>query len=134
AAVLALVSVAVLVYNKAFQPTVNVTLRTDSVGNMLQDGSDVKYHGVPIGRVEAINPTPTGAKVALALEPDIAADLSTATVARLLPKTMFGERYVALLEPEGGAGKTGLSTGAVIHQDSSREAAELQEVLDQLLP
>lgn len=54
-------------------------------------------------------------------------------VARLLPKTMFGERYVALVVPPQPSSST-LRAGDVIRQDASAEAAELQQVLDAMLP
>lgn len=137
AVVVALIGVAVLVYNKAFTSSVEVTLMTSSLGNQLQEGSDVQVNGVDVGRVTAIHPRPGGAKVGLAIEPAVAEDLAPRTVARLLPKTLFGERYVSLIEPDDDVADEaggGLSDGAVIHQDHSAEAVALQQVFNQLLP
>ena len=52
--------------------------------------------------------------------------------ARLLPKTLFGERYVALQLPETSAGP--IKAGDVIPQDRSSAAIELQKVLDDVMP
>ncbi|WP_164478006.1 MCE family protein [Nocardioides pantholopis] len=128
----ALVLGALLVYDRTFVDSVEVTLAVDDLGNALQEGSDVKLNGVPVGRVEGVRATGSGADVALALEPDAAESLAPGTVARLLPKTLFGERYVALLPPENGSG--GLSEGDTIQQDASSEAVALDAVLDELLP
>lgn len=133
ALVLAMVAVAVLVFNKAFDDTVDVTLETGVVGSSLQEGSDVKVNGVPVGRVSDITSTADGADLTLALDPDAAKALSSDTTARLLPKTLFGERYVKLSAP--GAGPAGgLESGDVIGQDESQEARELQQLFDELLP
>lgn len=125
--------VAYLSYNRVLIPHRDVILRTDVVGNALQVGSDVKLHGVPVGTVTKISATDEGADLRLALDPDTLDKVPDNAVARLLPKTMFGERYVALVVPPQPSSST-LQAGDVIHQDASAEAAELQQVLDALLP
>jgi phospholipid/cholesterol/gamma-HCH transport system substrate-binding protein len=141
-----------LFYNQVFTDRSDITLVTGTVGNALQDGSDVKLDGVPVGTVTDIEPRDGGAELTLALEPDALDQLPVDTTARLLPKTLFGERYVALIVPEGGdsgvvtgaaaasstsgmvaAGDT-LEPGDTITQDGSAEAVELEEVFDELLP
>lgn len=136
-------TVAYLSYSRALVPAEKVILRTDVVGNALQVGSDVKYRGVPIGRVARIEATDAGADLRLDLDPEAMEQVPGNVAARLLPKTMFGERYVALVVPAptsglsavgtGGSGAT-LKAGAVIRQDASAEAAELQQVFDEMLP
>ena len=121
-----------LFYDQAFASRSEVRLTTGTLGNALQKGSDVKLHGVPVGTVTGIEPRPGGATLTLALHPDVLRELSADTTARLLPKTLFGERYVALLPARATTAR--LDPGATIHQDSSDEAVELEQVLDQLLP
>lgn len=125
--------VAYLSYHRVLVPHRDVTLETDVVGNALQVGSDVKLNGVPIGSVAKISATDAGADLTLALDPGSLHKMPQNVVARLLPKTMFGERYVALVKPPLPSSTT-LRTGDVIHQDDSAEAAELQQVLDAMLP
>jgi phospholipid/cholesterol/gamma-HCH transport system substrate-binding protein len=125
--------VAYLSYSRALIPHRDVTLSTDVVGNALQVGSDVKLNGVPVGSVTEISATDDGADLRLALDPATLDKVPDNVVARLLPKTMFGERYVALVLPPDPSSST-LQAGDVIHQDASAEAAELQQVLDELLP
>ncbi len=125
--------VAYLSYSRALIPHRDVTLSTDVVGNALQVGSDVKLNGVPVGSVTEISATDDGADLRLALDPATLDKVPDNVVARLLPKTMFGERYVALVLPPDPSSST-LRAGDVIHQDASAEAAELQQVLDELLP
>lgn len=132
AVVAALLGVAVAAYDRTFVSSTDVTLHAGTVGNALQTGSDVKLHGVPVGRVSSVEPRSGGAAVTLALDPDTASTLPRDTTARLLPKTLFGERYVSLITSTGPA--TGLERGDIIDQDSSDEAVELDEVFDELLP
>ncbi|WP_300682076.1 MCE family protein [Nocardioides sp.] len=127
-------AVAYLSYNRVLIPHDDITLRTDVVGNALQVGSDVKFHGVPVGQISKITSTAEGADLTLAIDPSTMKLLPENVVARLLPKTMFGERYVALTEPSVGTTTAVLHAGDVIHQDASAEAAELQQVFDALLP
>lgn len=129
---LALVVASLALYNKSFADSVDVTLEADTIGSALTKGSDVKVSGVPVGRVSAITPTADGARLTLALDPETAKTLPRATSARLLPKTLFGERYVVLL-PSGTGGR-GLSDGDTIQQDRSVEAVELEKLFDKLLP
>ncbi|MCL8250083.1 MCE family protein [Aeromicrobium fastidiosum] len=130
---LALLAVAVLAYDRAFVSSTDVDLRTGPVGNALQKGSDVKLNGVPVGTVAKVSSDADGAVVELALEPGTAEQLPRDTTARLLPKTLFGERYVSLVTP-AAATDTGLSSGDVIQQDTSDESVELEQVFDELLP
>lgn len=133
--VLAFLAAVVLIYDKAFSNTAPITLTTSSMGNALQKGSDVKYHGVPVGTVASVAPSRTGARLTLDLDPSILKQLPADTTALLLPKTLFGERYVDLVAPSSGSGAAGgLRSGAVIAQDSSDEAVQLQDVFDKLLP
>lgn len=135
ALVLAILAGTWLAYNQVFTDRAEITLTTGTLGNALLEGSDVKLNGVPVGTVDKIEPRDGGATLTLALQPDVLDDLSTTTTARLLPKTLFGERYVALMVPST-AGKRGdtLEAGDTIAQDASSAAVELEEVFDQLLP
>ncbi len=130
--VAAFVLVAVLVYQRTFVASTDIQLSTGKLGNALQTGSDVKLRGVPVGVVTEIDPAPDGATLTLSLDPDTSETLPQNTTARLLPKTLFGERYVSLVTPVGG--ETGLSNGDEIVQDSSDEAVELEQLFDELLP
>lgn len=126
--------VAMAAYNKTFVSTTNIKLSTGTIGNALQKGSDVKLNGVPVGTVKKVDTSPDGATLTLALEPSAAKKLPTDTTARLLPKTLFGERFVSLIVPEGTSDTSNLQAGDTIVQDTSDQAVELEEVFDELLP
>jgi virulence factor Mce-like protein len=133
-AVLALLlGLAVATYNKAFTDVALVTLETDSVGNQLQEASDVKVRGVIVGEVREVAAGGEGATIELAIRPEHLDRIPKDVSARLLPKTLFGERFVALQVPEGAGGER-LEAGDVIPQDRTENAIELQRVIDDLLP
>ncbi|MCT2587244.1 MCE family protein [Actinophytocola sp. S1-96] len=129
----ALVGLSVAVYNKAFSPVVRVTLSTDEVGNQLDVRGDVKVRGLLVGEIREITPTAQGAELQLALDPDKVDVIPRNVSARFIPKTLFGDRYVALQIPEDPVEAT-LSEGDRIEQDRSAPAVELSQALDHLLP
>jgi phospholipid/cholesterol/gamma-HCH transport system substrate-binding protein len=132
-AVIALfLSVTVAMYNDAFTEVVKVTLKTDRVGNQLLVDSDVKVRGMVVGQVKAIRTSGDGAELDLALDPEQVRHIPANVSARLLPKTLFGERYVNLVVP--AERQDPLAEGDVIEQDRSSGAIELERVLDDLMP
>ncbi|MFC4147372.1 MCE family protein [Micromonospora mangrovi] len=123
----------VLQYRKAFTPVAWVTLHAGRSGLQLTPGADVKVRGVVVGEVRSVGSDGTGATLRLALDPATTPRIPADVTARLLPKTLFGERYVELVPPAGGTAAP-IRDGAVITQDRSRTAVELERVLDQALP
>ncbi|MER5388532.1 MCE family protein [Saccharopolyspora sp. NPDC002686] len=123
----------IAVYRKAFTSVVAVSLETDRVGNQMRVGADVKARGVVVGEVRGVRAVGDHAVLDLALKPDQAELIPASASARLLPKTLFGERYVSLQIPEN-AGSQVLADGDVIPQDRSGSAIEVEKVLDELLP
>ncbi|MFD9961487.1 MCE family protein [Amycolatopsis sp. NPDC058986] len=124
---------AVAVYNKDFERVELVTLKTDRVGNQLAPPAEVKVKGVPFGEVRAVRSSAAGAEIDLAIDPAKIDQLPRNVSARLLPKTVFGERYVNLVLPDQPTGGP-LRSGDVIVQDHSANAIELERVLGDLLP
>lgn len=128
-----LLGLSVAMFQKRFTPVVLVDLMTDRVGNQLQTLSDVKVRGLIVGEVRAIERVGDGARVRLALQPDQVGAIPQDVSARLLPKTLFGERYVDLVVPPNPA-RQSLREGDVIPQDRSSVAIELEQVFSNLLP
>lgn len=127
-------AVTITKFNKGFTTFTDVVLKTDSAGNALPQNADVKARGVLVGEVRNIEQGPDGSvNVTLGLMPSMAEQISPESTARILPKTLFGERYVALQVPTTGA-DGGLRAGSVIETDRSGNAREVQDLLDELLP
>jgi virulence factor Mce-like protein len=126
------IALTLAVYNKAFTPVTLVKLETDRVGSQLRTGGDVKVRGMLVGEVRSVLAKGDHAELELALDPDKTHVIPRNVSARLLPKTLFGERYVALQLPENE--ERPIEAGDVIPQDRSSAAIELQKVLDDVMP
>ncbi len=130
-----LIGLSIASYQKAFTPWLDVTLQADRIGNQLTQGADVKARGVIVGEVRSVEATDDGTELRLRLDPDKATLVPQGTAARILPTTLFGEKFVALVfDDPAGPGEPSLSDGDVIAQDRSSTARETSEALDSLLP
>lgn len=128
-----LLALTVALYNKAFTPVTEVTVKAERAGLQLLPYSDVKVRGLIVGEVRSTDATAQGATLHLALDPGKAKMIPRNVQARLLPKTLFGEKYVDLQIP-AQPGPLGLREGTVIPQDRSQAAVEIDKLLNDLLP
>ncbi|MFD4259878.1 MCE family protein [Streptomyces sp. NPDC058534] len=128
-----LIWLAVAVYDKEFTDSDPVVVETGSAGNQMHPGAEVKLRGVVVGEVRAIDATGAGARLTLAMKPGSLDHVPSDVRAQMLPTTLFGERFVALVPPENPSAEP-LAAGAVVPQDRSANAIELQQVLDNVLP
>jgi phospholipid/cholesterol/gamma-HCH transport system substrate-binding protein len=136
AAILAgLVGVSVAAYQHAFDDHVTVTVRARDAGQQLNVGGDVRMNGAIVGRVSGVETDPgePGALVSLQIDRDAAERIPGDTVVRILPTTLFGQKYVELRSSSTVSGG-GLSDGDSLAEDRSAEAVELTDVLDDLDP
>ncbi|MFJ4554826.1 MCE family protein [Streptomyces massasporeus] len=129
-----LLSLAVAVYQQAFTPVVHVTLEAGSLGNQLDPRADVKLRGLLVGEVRSVRADGEKATLDLALGPEHVASIPSDVHARLLPKTLFGEKYVDLVAPRGSSAVRPLRAGDVITQDRTRVGMEVQQLMNDLLP
>jgi phospholipid/cholesterol/gamma-HCH transport system substrate-binding protein len=127
------VGLSVAAFQKRFTPVVLVTLKSERIGNQLQNASDVKIRGLIVGEVRSITSTGDGASIEMALQPEQVAGIPVNVSARILPKTLFGERFVELVIPTAPSA-TAIAAGDTIGQDRSTVAIELEQVFDNLLP
>jgi phospholipid/cholesterol/gamma-HCH transport system substrate-binding protein len=119
------------VFTKKFVDYVPVTLKTSKIGLQLPTLADVKIRGVIVGDVREMSSTGDGATLSLAIDPDRADIIPANATARILPKTLFGEKYVALQVPEQPSSDS-ISAGDVINE--SEVAIEVEKVLSDLYP
>jgi phospholipid/cholesterol/gamma-HCH transport system substrate-binding protein len=130
--VAALVWLSIAMFNQQFTSTTPVSMHISRAGLQLLPGSDVKVRGIIVGSVESITSNGDGADIKLRLQPDKAKRIPANVSARLVPKTIFGEKYVDLELPSHPAGV--LTKGAVIPEDRTTPALEINKALDDLLP
>ncbi len=133
-AFLALVVLAVYmtyaVFTKKFSDYDEVTLESSKIGLSLPTRADVKIRGVIVGEVLDVNTDGDGAKLTLGLYPETSDTIPANTSGLILPKTLFGEKYVALQVPKSPDGS--IEAGDTIPQ--AKVALELEEVLNDLYP
>ncbi|TIC79949.1 MCE family protein [Nocardioides sp. GY 10127] len=113
-----------------FRDYTTVTLRTTHAGLQLPRRGDVKIRGVIVGEVMSFDVTSEGVDVELGLFPDATSEIPANVSAYIVPKTLFGEKYVSLQSPDDPAGP--IQAGDVITQ--TRLSTEVEEVLDDLYP
>src|SRR4051812_42634642 len=99
AVAVALVALSIMQFNQVFTPADHVTVHISRAGLQLLPGSDVKERGIIVGSVDTISSTGDGADITLRLKPSAAAQIPDNVHVRLLPKTLFGEKYVDLVPP-----------------------------------
>jgi phospholipid/cholesterol/gamma-HCH transport system substrate-binding protein len=122
----------VAIYADVFSDDPRVSMRAGQIGNQMQRDADVKLRGIIVGRVTSITSDGGGARLELAMDPATLDRIPKNVTANLLPKTLFGERYVNLVLPSAPSGKLG--GGDEIKQDTSASSIEMERVLNDLLP
>jgi len=122
------------VFTKQFADYEEVTLRSSTLGLQLPIRGDVKVRGVIVGEVLDYEPTEDGAEIVLGLYPDEVDTIPPDVTGSIIPKTLFGEKYVSLVIPEGSApsDERHIEAGDVIEQ--TKTATEVEAVLNDLYP
>jgi phospholipid/cholesterol/gamma-HCH transport system substrate-binding protein len=118
-------------FTQKFVDIVPVTLRTSRIGLQLQELADVKIRGVIVGEVRDMTTRGRTAVLDLALDPTEVDTIPANVSALILPKTLFGQKYVALQMPQHPTSDT-LSSGDVI--EDTNPPLELEKVLSDLYP
>ncbi|NGN65969.1 MCE family protein [Streptomyces sp. A7024] len=129
-----LIWLSLAVYDKEFRDSDTVIVETATVGSEMNPHADVKLRGVVIGEVTKIDTDGEKSRLTLELQPGKMTRIPADVSAQLLPTTLFGQRFVSLVPPSTQAATQTLAAGAVIPQNRSRNAVELEEALDNLLP
>lgn len=130
----------VLSFNKElpWQDTVAVTLTTTSAGLGLSPPSDVKIQGLRVGEVREVTSDGRSAVLHIALDP-ARIDLIPENIdAAIIPKTLFGEKYVDLRLPERPSVRHIAAGGQISQSQTSVEIGRLftslAAMLDTLKP
>jgi phospholipid/cholesterol/gamma-HCH transport system substrate-binding protein len=119
------------VFTKKFSDYEEVKLETTSVGLQLPQRADVKIRGVLVGEVLEADTRSEGAELKLGIYPDKIKSIPANVTGAIVPKTLFGEKYVSLVIPESGPEGT-MQAGDVITK--TELGTEVEEVLNDLYP
>lgn len=131
-AVTVIVGVAIvtpIAFNRDFRSYAPVTLATDRSGLIMDPYAKVKYRGVEIGRVIAIQP---GSPVRLKLQlfPEQLKYIPANVGAQITAPTAFGAKYVELVAPNDPSPRR-LAAGATLR--SSKVSDEVNTTFDNLV-
>ncbi len=118
------------IFTKQFTEYDEVSLKTSKIGLQLPTRADVKIRGVIVGEVLEAQATEDGAELTLGIYPDETHTIPENVTARIEPKTLFGEKYVALQVPEVPKGE--IQAGDRIEQ--TVVAHEVEQTLSDLYP
>lgn len=119
------------IFSKKFVSYDEVTLQTSTIGLQLPARADVKIRGVIVGEVLAFDTDAEGAKLTLGLYPDQIDTIPANVTGSIVPKTLFGEKYVSLEVPDSPA-SSHIEPGATIKR--TEVATEVEKVLSDLYP
>jgi virulence factor Mce-like protein len=90
-------------FNQAFTDYDEVTLTGPRSGLSLPSNADVKLRGMIVGEVRETEFEDGQVKLTLGMNPQLIDKVPAGVTARIIPKTLFGEKYIDLVPPEGPA-------------------------------
>lgn len=123
------------IFAQKFTSFDKVTLSTDSIGLQLPQRADVKIRGVIIGEVlDRRADGRGGATLTLGIHPSQISQVPQDVTASILPKTLFGEKYVALDIPKGQPLGSTASLQAGDHIGQTKMPLEVEKVLRDFYP
>jgi phospholipid/cholesterol/gamma-HCH transport system substrate-binding protein len=120
------------VFTQKFTHFDEVTLDAPTIGLQMPDRADVKIRGVIVGEVQGFSATDQGARVQLGIFPSQMHTIPSNVTGAIVPKTLFGEKYVSLVIPNDQPASTPLKPGATIPHTAV--PVEVQKVLADLYP
>jgi phospholipid/cholesterol/gamma-HCH transport system substrate-binding protein len=120
------------VFTQKFTHFDEVTLDAPTIGLQMPERADVKIRGVIVGQVLGFTATDQGAKVRLGIFPSQMHTIPSNVTGAIVPKTLFGEKYVSLGIPGDKPAPTSLKPGTTITR--TNVPVEVQKVLADLYP
>ncbi|MCK5751675.1 MAG: MCE family protein [Mycobacterium sp.] len=129
-AVVAIVAMAIGLFNGSFTKTDTVTVLSPRAGLVMNPDAKVKMRGVQVGSVESISYRPDGmAELKLAMDPAQMRLIPQNVNVDIASSTVFGAKFVQLAPPANPAGT--LSAGQILQGD--HVTVEINTVFQQLV-
>ncbi len=120
-------------FAKTFVDSVPVTVNASRVGLQLPSAADVKIRGLIVGEVSSVSADGDGAKVRLALDPDLVGGIPADVTATIVPKTLFGEKYISLEVPDGTPVGQSLDASQALQSGDVIQRADVPVEVEQVL-
>lgn len=118
-------------FNHAFESSVPMQVKADRAGLSLPSNADVKIRGMIVGSVRNIELQGKHVDIDIALKPDDVENIPAGVSAQIVPKTLFGEKYIELIPPKDETGSS-IRAGATITQ--AEVPVEVEDLLIDLQP
>ena len=128
-----LIGLSIAVYEKTFDRVTMVTIHADRAGLQLARFGDVRINGVLVGQVRSIDDDGKQAVIKVALDRDAAKEIPANVGVRIIPTTLFGQKFISFVRPDDPSGDS-LHDGQVIPQDRVETNVELSKILADLFP
>ncbi len=120
------------IFTKKWTDYDRVTLQSSNIGLQLPARADIKIRGVIVGEVLEFATVSDGAELTLGIFPDKLDTIPEDVTGSIVPKTLFGEKYVSLEIPEGPRAANHIEAGDVIGR--TQVSIEVEQVLSDLYP
>ena len=128
-----LIGLSIAIYQKAFDRVTTVTIHADRAGLQLARFGDVRLNGALVGQVRKVGEDGKQAVITVALQPDEARQIPENVSVQILPTTLFGQKFIALVPPSSPSDRP-LADGAVIPASRVETNVELSKILANLFP
>lgn len=119
------------VFTKKFTDYERVTMLSSNVGLNLPARADVKIRGVIVGEVLETDSSAEGAELTLGIFPEEIDTIPANVTGSIVPKTLFGEKYVSLVIPPDASSDHITAADTIPRTQLS---TEVEEVLNDLYP
>ncbi|MER2225219.1 MAG: MlaD family protein, partial [Rhodococcus sp. (in: high G+C Gram-positive bacteria)] len=110
------------------EQSTDVFVAVPATAGLISGEAPVRYHGVNIGRIGEIESGTTESVVQLQIQTDDASKIPADVMARVVPRTFFGDIYMQLVDDPTRQGRTTLADGDEIRMDDGPEAVALYDV------
>lgn len=118
-------------FNHTFESSVPMHVESNKAGLSLPSNADVKIRGMIVGEVRDTKLQGDKVRIDVALNPEDVENVPADSSARIVPKTLFGQKYIDLLPPEDDTGPA-VAAGDTI--DEAEVPAEIEDLLTDLQP
>ncbi|MCV7104554.1 MCE family protein [Mycolicibacterium chitae] len=118
----------------SLDPTGDVFVGVPASAGLITTAAPVRYHGVNVGRIAEIQSGTETSRVRLAIDRDKLPLIPATVVARIVPRTFFGDIYLQLADRADQTGTAApLSAGTTISIDDSADALALYDVFTKIV-
>lgn len=118
-----------------FDRTEDIYVEVPAAVGLVNGGAPVRYHGVDIGRISGIDAGKTESRLRLAVESSATGKVPGSVLARVVPRTFFGDVYIELVDPTDAvttAAGTTLKDVDTITVDTGPEAVAMYDVFTRM--